>query len=73
MRFLLVILLLFPSLGWSQAFNQLGKPNYFGFQYRHILPMQQMQSGKDDRGATFRPGGGVREDQLPENKKAENK
>jgi hypothetical protein len=45
MRFLLVILLLFPALGWSQAFNQLGKPNYFGFQYRHILPMQQMQSG----------------------------
>jgi limonene 1,2-monooxygenase len=35
--------------------------------------MQQMQSGKDDRGATFRPGGGVREDQLPENKKAESK
>jgi limonene 1,2-monooxygenase len=35
--------------------------------------MQQMQSGKDDRGTTFRPGGGVREDQLPENKKAENK
>jgi limonene 1,2-monooxygenase len=30
--------------------------------------MQQMQSGKDDRGATFRPGGGVRDDQLPENK-----
>jgi hypothetical protein len=27
-----------------------------------------MQSGKDDRGTTFRPGGGVREDQLPENK-----
>jgi limonene 1,2-monooxygenase len=35
--------------------------------------MKQMQSGKDDRGATFRPGGGVRDDQLPENKKAENK
>jgi hypothetical protein len=30
--------------------------------------MKQMQSGKDDRGTTFRPGGGVREDQLPENK-----
>ena len=45
MRFLLVILLLFPALGWSQAFNQFGKLNYFGFHYRHILPMQQMQSG----------------------------
>lgn len=29
--------------------------------------MQNMQSGKDDRASTFRPGGGVREDQLPVN------
>jgi hypothetical protein len=45
MRILFVVLLLFPALGWAQAFNQLGKPNYFGFQYRQIVPMQQMQSG----------------------------
>lgn len=45
MRLLLAILFLLPVIGWSQAFNQLGKPNYFGFHYRHILPMQQMQSG----------------------------
>ena len=30
--------------------------------------MQQMQAQTDDRGATFRPGGGVREDQLPTEK-----
>ena len=45
MRFLLAIFLLFPALGRTQAFNQLGKPNYFGFHYRQIVPMQQMQSG----------------------------
>jgi len=27
--------------------------------------MQQMQQKDDDRSTTFRPGGGVREDQLP--------
>jgi limonene 1,2-monooxygenase len=29
--------------------------------------MQNMQSGKDDRSTTFRPGGGLRDDQLPTN------
>jgi hypothetical protein len=29
--------------------------------------MQNMQSGKDDRSSTFRPGGGVRDEQLPVN------
>lgn len=45
MRILLVFFLLFPFLALAQAYNQLGKPNFFGFHYRHILPMQQMQSG----------------------------
>ncbi|MFM8648351.1 MAG: LLM class flavin-dependent oxidoreductase [Actinomycetota bacterium] len=30
-----------------------------------VTMMQQMQAGQDDRNSTFRPGGGVREDQLP--------
>jgi limonene 1,2-monooxygenase len=30
--------------------------------------MQQMQAQTDDRGATFRPGGGIRDDQLPTEK-----
>lgn len=30
-----------------------------------VTMMQQMQAGQDDRKSTFRPGGGVREDQLP--------
>ncbi|MFM7756024.1 MAG: LLM class flavin-dependent oxidoreductase [Actinomycetota bacterium] len=29
--------------------------------------MENMQAGKDDRGSTFRPGGGVRDDQMPVN------
>jgi hypothetical protein len=45
MRLLLTLLMVGPFLAWSQAYNQLGKPNYFGFQYRLVLPMQQMQSG----------------------------
>ncbi|MEY3727480.1 MAG: hypothetical protein RL098_941 [Bacteroidota bacterium] len=45
MRLLLLLCFVAPFLSWSQAFNQLGKPNYFGFHYRHIAPMQQMQSG----------------------------
>jgi len=28
--------------------------------------MQQMQDKADDRSTTFRPGGGVRDEQLPE-------
>jgi hypothetical protein len=30
-----------------------------------VTMMQQMQNGQDDRGTTFRPGGGVRDDQVP--------
>ncbi len=45
MRYLLAIVFLIPNIAFSQALNQLGKPNFFGFQYRQILPMQQMQSG----------------------------
>jgi hypothetical protein len=30
-----------------------------------VTMMQNMQKGDDDRGTTFRPGGGVRDDQLP--------
>jgi hypothetical protein len=45
MRFNILLAVFFPFLTWSQAYNQLGKPNYFGFQFRQILPMQQMQSG----------------------------
>jgi len=30
-----------------------------------VTMMQNMQQGSDDRGTTFRPGGGVRDDQLP--------
>jgi hypothetical protein len=45
MRLLLFIGVVVPLLSWSQAYNQLGKPNYFGFHYRYIAPMQQMQSG----------------------------
>jgi hypothetical protein len=48
MRLLLAIICFIPFFSWSQAYNQLGKPNYFGFQYRHILPMQQMQSGSQN-------------------------
>lgn len=45
MRCLLVIVFCIPFIAFSQAYNQLGKPNFFGFHYRHLLPMQQMQSG----------------------------
>lgn len=45
MRLLVLIVLLSPFLCSAQAFNKLGKPNFFGFHYRLILPMQQMQSG----------------------------
>lgn len=45
MRLLFFLCVLSPLLSWSQAYNQLGKPNFFGFHYRQILPMQQMQSG----------------------------
>ena len=30
-----------------------------------VTMMQNMQQGDDDRGSTFRPGGGIRDDQLP--------
>lgn len=45
MHRLLLVFLLLPNINWSQAYNKLGQPNFFGFQYRAILPMQQMQSG----------------------------
>ncbi|MFM6946078.1 MAG: outer membrane beta-barrel protein [Flavobacteriales bacterium] len=45
MRLLFIALFLLPQLLWAQAYNKLGQPNFFGFQYRTILPMQQMQSG----------------------------
>lgn len=45
MRLFKILLLSFPTLLWSQAYNKLGQPNFFGFHYRAILPMQQMQSG----------------------------
>lgn len=45
MRLFKILLLSLPTLLWSQAYNKLGHPNFFGFHYRAILPMQQMQSG----------------------------
>jgi len=45
MRLFYALLIFLPSILWSQAFNQLGQPNFFGFHYRTVLPMQQMQSG----------------------------
>jgi hypothetical protein len=45
MRLYYALLICLPSILWSQAFNQLGQPNFFGFHYRAVLPMQQMQSG----------------------------
>jgi hypothetical protein len=45
MRLAYCILIFLPSIFWSQAFNKLGQPNFFGFHYRAIIPMQQMQSG----------------------------
>jgi hypothetical protein len=45
MRLWLLFCVLSPIICRAQAYNQLGKPNFFGFHYRHIIPMQQMQSG----------------------------
>ena len=45
MRFLFALFCFLPILIWSQSFNKLGQANYFGFHYRSILPMSQMQSG----------------------------
>lgn len=45
MRYIFTLLFCLPLFLKAQSYNKLGQANYFGFHYRTVLPMTQMQSG----------------------------